>query len=128
AALLELGVLRFERREYEGAATALRTLVDTYGSSPYAGEGSRMLGEAYAALGDADRAREAYALAERLGTADPSLASEVAFMEAYGLFRAGRYPEAVAALLAVVDEDPQGARAGEALFWAGEAAFQARDY
>src|SRR5690606_209448 len=107
-----LGVLRFERRDYEGAATALRALVDTYNTSPYAGEGARMLGEAYAALGDTGRAREAYALAERLGTADPSLGSEVAFMEAYGLFRAGRYPEAVAALLAVVDDDPRGPRAG----------------
>lgn len=128
AALLELGVLRFERRDFEGAATALRSLVDTYGTSPYAGEAARMLGEAYAALGDTRRAREAYELAERLGTADPSLGAEVAFMEAYGLFRAGRYNEAVAALVAVAEDAPAGPRAGEALFWAGEAAFQARDY
>jgi TolA-binding protein len=128
AALLELGILRFERRDHEGAATAFRALIDTYGSSPYAGEAARMLGESYAALGDTERAREAYELAERLGTADPSLGTEVAFMEAYGLFREGRYSEAVPALLAVVEDDPRGPRAGEALFWAGEAAFQAREY
>ena len=128
AALLELGVLRFERRAYDGAATAFRTLIDTYGTSPYAGEAARMLGESYAALGDTRRAREAYELAERLGTADPELGVEVEFQEAYGFFRAGRYAEAVPALLAVVDDDPRGPRAGEALFWAGEAAFQAREY
>lgn len=128
AALLELGVLRFERRDYEGAAIALRTLLDTYGTSPYAGEAARMLGESYAALGDTERAREAYERAERLGTADPSLGVEVDFQDAYGLFRAGRYDEATAALLAVVEREPAGPRAGEALFWAGESAFQARDY
>ncbi len=128
AALLELGILRFERRQYQEAASVLDRLVNDYGNSPYAGEGARMLGEAYAALGDTERARDAYLRAEDLGAASPELAVEVEFMEAYGLFRSGRYNEAVPALTRVYESDSNGPRAGEALFWSGESAFQAGTY
>ena len=128
AALLELGILQYERRRYQDAATVLDRLLNDYGASPYAGEGARMLGEAYAALGDTEPAREAYQRAEALGAASPELAVELEFMEAYGLFRNERYEEAVAALKRVYESDPGGPRGGEALFWAGESAFQAGSY
>ncbi len=128
AALLELGILRFERRQYQEAASALDRLVNNHGTSPYAGEGARMLGEAYAAVGDTERARQAYRQAEALGAASPELGEEVKFMEAYGLFRNGRHDEAVTALTRVYESDRNGPRAGEALFWAGESAFQAGSY
>src|SRR5690606_1062690 len=128
AALLELGLLRYERRDYEAAASAFDALLRDYGRSPHAGEAARMLGEAYAALGDNRRAREAYQRAEALGAGSPELGVEVEFQDAYGFFRDGQYAAAVPRLLAVFESDPRGPRAGEALFWAGESAFQAADY
>ena len=127
-ALLELGVLRYERRQYSLSAQSLQSLLDRSPRGPYAGEAARMLGEAYAANGDPARARQAFQRAEALGTATAGTRAEVAFQDAYGLFREGRYAEATAALLAVAESDPDGPRAGEARFWAGESAFQAREY
>lgn len=126
AALLELGVLRYERRLYAEAAQALSALLEQSPRGPYAGEAARMLGEAYAASGDTRRAREAFQRAESLGTATAETRAEVAFQDAYAEFREGRFDRAVPALVAVADGG--GPRAGEALFWAGEAAFQARDF
>ena len=128
ASLLELGLLRYERRQYDAAATAFDQLLARNPRGPYAGEAARMLGEAYAASGQTDRARQAFSRAEALGTATAETRAEVAFQDAYALFVDGRYPEAVPALVAVADGDPAGPRAGEALFWAGESAFQAREY
>ena len=128
AALLELGLLRYERRRYAEAAGSFDGLLAAYPQSPYAGEAARMLGESYAAQGDAARAREAFARAESLGTASAETRAEVAFQDAYARFRARDYADAVPALLAVAESDPAGPRAGEALFWAGEAAFQAGEY
>ena len=128
AALLEVGFLRYERRRYAEAAEAFSRVLDAAPQGPYAGEAARMLGESYAALGDAARAREAFARAEGLGTASRETRAEVAFQDAYARFRSRDYAAAVPALLAVAEADPDGPRAGEALFWAGEAAFQAGDY
>ena len=128
AAHLEVGLLRYERRRYAEAAEAFGAVLDAGEQGPYAGEAARMLGESYAALGDAGRAREAFARAERLGTASSETRAEVAFQDAYARFRGRDYTGAVPALLAVAEADPNGPRAGEALFWAGEAAFQAGDY
>ncbi len=128
AALLELGLLRYERRRYDEAARAFDQLLVASPRGPYAGEAARMLGESYAALGQTDRAREAFRRAEGLGTATAETRAEVAFQDAYARFVAGQYAEAVPALVAVADGDPSGPRAGEALFWAGESAFQAREY
>ena len=128
AALLELGLLRYERRRYAEAAGSFDALLAAYPQSPYTGEAARMLGESYAALGDAARAREAFARAESLGTASAETRAEVAFQDAYARFRGREYAAAVPALLAVAGADPDGPRAGEALFWAGEAAFQAGEY
>ncbi|WP_420457349.1 tetratricopeptide repeat protein [Rubrivirga sp.] len=128
AALLELGLLRYERRRYDEAAQAFDQLLALSPRGPYAGEAARMLGEAYAASGQTDRARDAFRRAEGLGTATAETRAEVAFQDAYALFVGGRYAEAVPALVAVANGDPTGPRAGEALFWAGESAFQAREY
>jgi TolA-binding protein len=128
AALLELGLLLYVGRRYEEAGQTFGRLLAESPQGPYAGEAARMEGEAYAALGDADRAAEAFRRAERLGTASVETRAEVAFQEAYARFRSGDYDAAVEALLAVAAADPTGPRAGEALFWAGEAAYQAGRY
>lgn len=128
AALLERGLLLYVGRRYDEAAETFGRLLQENPRSPYAGEAARMQGEAYAALDDPARAREAFRRAEELGTASTETRAEVAFQDAYAEFRAGDYDAATGALLAVAQSDPSGPRAGEALFWAGEAAFQAGRY
>ena len=123
-ALLELGVLRYERRLYAEAADALNALLQASPQGPYAGEAARMLGESYAANGDSDGARRAFALAETLGTATAETRAEVDFQDAYGRFRAGDFAGSVGPLLRVAADHPDSPRAPEAMFWAGEAAFR----
>ncbi|MEO1572007.1 MAG: tetratricopeptide repeat protein [Bacteroidota bacterium] len=124
AALLELGILRYERRRYDPALRALLELLDAYPASPHRGEASRMLGEAFAALGQFDRAREYADLAEVLGTPSEELAAEVDFQDAYALYTAGDFDAAADVLYEVYTASPRGPRAAEALFWAADAAFR----
>ncbi len=127
AALLEVGLLRFERRRYAEAAVAFEEVLDRYDTSPVAGEAARLLGEAYTALGDNERAREAVARAERLGEGAGDLREEVAFQDALDALETDP-ARAIDMFIAVGQSDPVGPRAGEALFWAGEAAFRAGEY
>ncbi|MEM6782585.1 MAG: tetratricopeptide repeat protein [Bacteroidota bacterium] len=124
AALLELGILRYERRRYDPALRAFLELLDAYPASTHRGEASRMLGEAFAALGQFDRAREYADLAEVLGTPSEELAAEVDFQDAYALYAAGDFDEAADVLYEVYTGAPRGPRAAEALFWAADAAFR----
>ncbi len=125
AATLELGLLRYERRQYAEAVQNFARLANAQPRGPYAGEAARLLGEAYAAQGDAARSREAFRLAETLGTATAGTRTEVSFQDAFALYTAGDFDRATPALEAVARQDPDGSRAGEALFWAGESAYQA---
>ncbi len=127
-ALLELGLLLYERRRYEEAVDAFSRIVTEFRDKPFVGEAARMQGESFAALGRTEQAREAYELAESLGAATSETRAEIAFQDAYGRFRAGNYEQAIPALLTVARGAPEGPRAGEALFWAGEAAFQIEQY
>ena len=128
AALLELGVLQYERRRYDESVLSFDRLLSEDPSGPYAGEAARRLGESYATLGQQDRAREAFDRAEQLGSATAETRTEVAFQAAYAQFQGGDYDAASDALLRVAADDPSSARAGEALFYAGESAFQAERY
>ena len=128
AALLELGLLRYERRQTDGAIDAFQRLLALEPRSPYAGEGARLLGETYAATGRTAEASEAFRLAETLGTATADTRAEVAFQDAFARYRAGDFDAATDALLAVARDFPDTERTGEALFWAGEGAFQAERY
>ena len=128
AALLELGLLRYESRRTDAAVEAFQRLLALTPRSPYAGEGARLLGETYAAAGRTAEATEAFRLAETLGTATADTRAEVAFQDAFARYRAADYDAATDALLAVTRDFPDGERTGEALFWAGEAAFQAERY
>ncbi|CAN5473604.1 hypothetical protein BH23BAC4_BH23BAC4_02430 [soil metagenome] len=124
AALLEHGVLRYERRLYDQAAQSFSSLLDQYPTSRYAGEAARMLGESYAAQGDFGRARDAARRAQELGSVPAELQGEVRFQDAYAFYQNNDFEQAAQRLFAVYESDPRGPRAGEALFWAGEAAFQ----
>ena len=128
AALLELGLLRYESRRTDAAADAFRRLLDLTPPSPYAGEAARLLAETYAAAGRTAEAQAAFRQAEALGTATAETRAEVAFQDAFARYTAGDYDAATPALLQVARDFPTTDRTGEALFWAGEAAFQAERY
>ena len=124
AALFERGFLLYGVRRWDEAAQSFQRLLDAYGTSPFAGEAARMLGETYAALGDYRAAERANERAAALGTASAELSGEVSFQQGYTLYQNGQYAEAARRLQQVYDQDPRGPRAGEALFWAAEASFQ----
>lgn len=128
ASLLELGLLRYERRRLDEAVATFENLLNRYPSSPLAGDAARLAGESYAALGQTERAREAYTRAEELGAGTAETRAEVAFQDAFALFEAAEYERAIDALLDVYRSAPAGDRAAEALFWAGEAAFRGERY
>jgi len=127
SALVEAGLIRFERRRYSEAAETFEQVLADYPDSEVAGEAARLLGEAYTALGDNARAREALARAQGLGATTGDLPAEVAFQDALNLLETDP-ARATDAFLAVAQSDPDGPRAGEALFWAGESAFRAGAY
>ncbi len=124
AALFERGFLLYGVRRSGEAAASFERLLDRYPTSAFAGEAARMLGEAYAALGDFSKAERANRRAEALGTASAELSGEVAFQQGYRLYQSGDYAEAARHLQGVYRREPRGPRAGEALFWAAEASFQ----
>ncbi len=128
AALLELGLLRYESRRTDDAVDAFRRLLAITPPSPYAGEAARLLGETYAAAGRTAEAQEAFRRAESLGTATAETRAEVAFQDAFARYTARDYDAATDALLGVARDFPRSERTGEALFWAGEGAFQAGRY
>jgi len=123
-ALFERGLLLYTTRQWEEAVGVFTRVLEVYPTSTHAGESARMLGETYAALRDFPAAERAMARAERLGTASPELTGEVEFQRGYTAAQTGDYAEAERLLMRVHDRAPGGQRAGEALFWAAEAAFQ----
>ena len=127
-ALMELGLLLYERRGYDESARLFARVVEEYDGEPFAGEAARMEGESHAAAGRIEAARAAFERAEALGGGTAGTRAEIAFQDAYGRFAAANYAAALPALLRVAEIDPGGERAGEALFWAGEAAFQLAQY
>jgi TolA-binding protein len=123
-ALFEQGLLLYTTRRWDEATAAFERLLDRYPTSTHAGEAARMLGETYAALGDFQGAARATARAQQLGTASPELQGEVEFQRGYDAMQRGDYTDAERDLMRVYERAPRGERAGEALFWAAEAAFQ----
>lgn len=124
AALLERGLLLYETRRAEEAARAFEALLERYPASDLAGEAARMMGEAYAALGDFARAEAANRRAADLGTGSAELREEVAFQRGYALYQQGEFAAAAEQLEQAYRNGPSAPRAGEALFWAAESAFQ----
>lgn len=123
-ALFEHGILLYTTRHWDEAVRAFERLMSDYPTSTHAGEAARMLGETFAALGDFARAEAASRRAQELGAASAELAVEVDFQRGYRALLAGNFQEAEDILFGVYRASPHGERAGEALFWAAEAAFQ----
>lgn len=123
-AAFEHGMLLYTTRQWDEATRTFDRMLQQYPTSVHAGQAARMLGETYAALGDFQRAEQAGRRANELGTASPELAGEVEFQRAYQDVRQRNYSEAETALSQLYQQNPRGDRAGEALFWSAESAFQ----
>lgn len=123
-AVFEHGMLLYTTRRWDEAAPAFERLLERYPTSTHAGQAARMLGETYAAMGDYRRAEQAADRARDMGAASPELAGEVDFQRGYQAAQAGNFSQAEDILFRVYRQNPTGDRAGEALFWAAEAAFQ----
>jgi TolA-binding protein len=123
-AIFEHGMLLYTTRRWDEAAPAFERLLERYPTSTHAGQAARMLGETYAAMGDFRRAEQAAERARDMGAASPELAGEVDFQRGYQAAQAGNFSQAEDILVRVYRQNPAGDRAGEALFWAAEAAFQ----
>lgn len=123
-AAFEHGMMLYTTRQWEEAARIFDRVLQQYPTSAHAGQAARMLGETYAALGDFRRAEQASQRANELGTASPELAGEVEFQRAYQAVQQRNYAEAETALFQLYQQNPRGERAGEALFWSAESAFQ----
>lgn len=120
----ERGLLLYELRRWEDAASAFQALIDTYPSSDLLGEALRMRGYAAVALGDFTTALRVFDRAIAEDAAAPALRREVQFQKAWLLYQQERYAEAEEAFATLYQADPTGAKADESLFWQAESAFQ----
>lgn len=123
-ALFELALTYYGLRRWEEANMAFDRVARGHPDSDLAGEAVYMRGATHIALGDFDRALESFDRAIQLDAAPEALRSEVEFQKAWLLYRNGRYGESAPGFLSLYEEDPQGPKASESLFWAAESHFQ----
>ncbi|HLE56779.1 MAG TPA: tetratricopeptide repeat protein, partial [Rhodothermia bacterium] len=123
-ATFELGMARYQLRQWQAAADAFGVFVAKYRESDRYGEANRMLGEALVAVGDFDRAFVAYDSALAMDAAPKSLRDQVLFQKAWLQYRSGAFAQAGPAFMALYRQDTQADQAGDALFWAAESYYQ----
>jgi len=127
AATYERGVLEYRSEQYSAAAASFRQVVRQTPPEPLLGDAHYMLGNAYTALNDLDRALEAYDEAVQRDAAPDSVRREVQFQKAWTLYENGRFDEAGSAFLALA-RDGTGQRSRDALFWGGDCLYEQGDY
>jgi len=123
-ATFELGMARYQLRQWQAAADAFGVFVAQYPDSPRFGEANRMLGESLVAVGDFDRAFVAYDAALAAEAAPKSLRDQVQFQKAWLQYRNGQFDESGPAFMALYRLDKTGEQAGDALFWSAESYYQ----
>ncbi len=127
AAQHEVGILQFKASNHDAAAASFREVIRSDASADLLGDAYYMLGNAYTASGDLNRALDAYDQAIRRGSAPDSLRREVEFQKAWTLYENGRYDEAQTGFLRLAREGT-GQRSRDALFWGGDCLFQTGRY
>ncbi len=125
----EIGLLRYQREQYEAAAEALRPLVQGDAPEGRAGDARYWLGNAYLATDQLDRALKAYAQSEKLsGAGSASVQIEARFQKAWTLYQNGRYAEAGSDFRSLAEQHPDTDRGQDALFWGADAYYQQEQY
>ncbi|PSQ99940.1 MAG: hypothetical protein BRD51_01230 [Bacteroidetes bacterium SW_11_64_17] len=125
----EVGLLRYQREQYEAAAEALRPLTEGNASEDRSGDAHYWLGNAYLATDQFDRALEAYAQSQKLsGAGSASVQIEARFQKAWTLYQNGRYAEAASNFRSLAEQHPDTDRGQDALFWGADAFYQQEQY
>jgi TolA-binding protein len=123
----ELGILQYRAQNYAGAAASFRAVVRQAPGDALLGDAYYMLGNAYTATKDLDRALDAYSQAIRRDAAPDSLRREVQFQKAWTLYENERYEEASRAFASLA-RDGSSQRSRDALFWSADCRYQTGDY
>ena len=122
----ELGILQYRSENYSGAAASFRAVVRQSPRDALLGDAYYMLGNAYTATQDLDRALEAYSQAIQRDAAPDSLRREVQFQKAWTLYENERYEEGSRAFASLA-RDGSGQRSRDALFWNADCRYQTGD-
>jgi TolA-binding protein len=123
----ELGILQYRAQNYAGAAASFRSVVQQSPDDALLGDAYYMLGNAYTATKDLDRALDAYSQAIQRDAAPDSLRREVQFQKAWTLYENERYEDASRAFASLA-RDGSGQRSRDALFWNADCRYQTGDY
>ncbi len=126
-AYFQLGRYFYRRAMYDSARHFLLIAARQFPESEIRSESYYLLGESYAALGDAGNAQFAFARTRRTGaTGEP--AERALYREGIMLYKVGRFRSAIDRFREYVSEHAKGADIADATFWLGEALYQDRTY
>ncbi|PIQ62012.1 MAG: hypothetical protein COV99_07540 [Bacteroidetes bacterium CG12_big_fil_rev_8_21_14_0_65_60_17] len=124
----ELGVLRYQRRDWSGARDALGVFLDDFRESDVRGDALMHLGNTNIALGDFDAALTAFDMAIALDAAPAELRERIIFQKAWLLYRNRDYRKASEEFLALHEANNTSKAADQSLFWAAESYFQLEQF
>lgn len=120
----ELGILEFQRRNWDRARQALSQFESGFQGSDVRGDALMYLGNAHIALGDFTSALRVFELAVDMEAVPESLRQEISFQKAWLLYRNRDYRASSSEFLKLFESNTQSGKAEEALFWAAESFFQ----
>lgn len=123
----QLGRYFYRRAMYDSARHYLLIAARQFPESEIRSESYYLLGESYAALGDAGNAQFAFARTRRTG-ATGGLAERALYREGIMLYKVGRFRSAIDRFREYVSEHSKGSDIADATFWLGEALYQDRTY
>jgi len=124
----ELGVLRYQRRDWEAARDAFRVFMHGFESSVIRGDALMHLGNTNIALGDFDAALRAFDEAIAINAAPAELRERIIFQKAWLLYRNRDYARASKEFLDLYESNRTSENADQTLFWAAESYFQLEDF
>ncbi len=124
----ELGILRYQRRDWAGAREAFKVFLDGFEDSAVRGDALMHLGNTNVALGDFDAALNAFDEAIALDAAPRELRERIIFQKAWLLYRNRDYRRASEEFLALFAANNSSDTADQTLFWAAESFFQLENF
>ncbi len=120
----ELGIALYQQRQWRESRDVFDDLVRSYPRSPLLGEALEHLGNTNVALGDFDRAHDAFDQAISLNAVSPDLVGQIVFQKAWLNYRNRDYEASSSQFMDLFNRGPSEDGAAEALFWAAESEFQ----
>lgn len=127
-ALLETGVVLYERDEFAKALPQFQRIVTEFPSSDVLADASRMLGECHVALGDFRAAKEAFARAVGIDTAPYETRANALYQLAWSQYKLDQRTEAIETFSQFIADFSKHPKSHDAMFWRAEAAYQLGRY